>query len=61
MKRMAVVFLAVAIFLSFPVTAALAEKPIIIKYGLTVAPDHPNNLAALKFAELVAAKTNGRV
>jgi len=45
------------IFLGGDVQAA----DIIIKFADTVAPDHPNHLAAVKFAELVAQKTNGRV
>jgi tripartite ATP-independent transporter DctP family solute receptor len=34
---------------------------IVIKFADTVAPDHPNHLAAVKFAELVSQKTNGKV
>ena len=34
---------------------------IIIKYADTVAPDHPNNLAALEFKKIVEKETNGRV
>jgi len=45
------------IFLGGGVQAA----DIIIKFADTVAPDHPNHLAAVKFAELVAQKTNGKV
>ena len=61
MKRIAVLCMAIALLFVFSVTGALADDPIVIKFGDTVAPDHPNNLAALKFAEIVAKKTNGKV
>ena len=38
-----------------------AGTPIVVKYATTVAPDHPNNLAALKFAEIVNRDSKGQV
>jgi tripartite ATP-independent transporter DctP family solute receptor len=40
---------------------ARAGAPIAVKYATTVAPDHPNNLAALKFAEIVNRDSKGQV
>jgi tripartite ATP-independent transporter DctP family solute receptor len=59
MKRLLICALIIVglIFLGGGVQAA----DIIIKFADTVAPDHPNHLAAVKFAELVAQKTNGKV
>lgn len=60
MKRILVLVLAMAVLAVMSATGVQA-KPIVIKFADTVAPDHPNNLAALKFAEIVAAKSNGKV
>lgn len=42
-------------------TPAMAGAPISVKYATTVAPDHPNNLAALRFAEIVNRESKGQV
>ena len=60
MKRTLWIVFAVMALVALSFTGAQA-KNIVIKYANTVAPDHPNNIAALKFAELVAEKTNGKV
>jgi len=40
---------------------ASAGAPLSVKYATTVAPDHPNNLAALRFAETVNRESRGQV
>jgi tripartite ATP-independent transporter DctP family solute receptor len=42
-------------------TEALAAKVEVVKFSTPVAPDHPNNIAALKFAEIVNKSAAGRM
>ena len=58
-KKIFVLALVIIGFVTIGLNAQAAD--IIIKFADTVAPDHPNHLAAVKFAEIVAQKTNGRV
>ena len=58
-KKMFICTLAIMTLIAFCICAQAAD--IIIKFADTVAPDHPNHLAAVKFAEIVAKKTNGKV
>ena len=58
-KKIFVLALAIFGFITFGMGAQAAD--IIIKFADTVAPDHPNHLSAIKFAEIMAKKTNGRV
>jgi tripartite ATP-independent transporter DctP family solute receptor len=54
--------LLVAVLAVLGVLAVGAEAgQILVKYATTVAPDHPNNLAALKFAEIVNRDSKGQV
>lgn len=50
-----------AVLLLGLIAPAGAGAPITVKYATTVAPDHPNNLAALKFAEIVDRESKGQV
>ena len=52
---------ALLIALGLPAGGSEAAGPILVKYATTVAPDHPNNLAALKFAEIVNRDSKGQV
>ena len=58
-KKTFICTLAVMTLITFGISAEAAD--IVIKFADTVAPDHPNHLSAVKFAELVAKKTNGKV
>ena len=58
-KKLAICILTVLVVASWGMSPQAAE--IIIKYADTVAPDHPNNLAALEFKKMVEKETNGRV
>ena len=58
-KKAFICTLAVMTLITFGISAEAAD--IVIKFADTVAPDHPNHLSAVKFAELVAKKTNGKV
>ena len=58
-KKIFVIALVIIGFVTIGLNAQAAD--IIIKFADTVAPDHPNHLSAVKFAEIVAKKTNGRV
>ena len=40
---------------------ALAGAPQVVKFSTPVAPDHPNNIAALKFAEIVNKEAAGQL
>ena len=51
--------LALAAFALLPIAAQ--AQPIKLTLGHGAAPDNPRNLAAVKFAETVKAKTNGRI
>ena len=58
-KKIFVLALVIIGFVTIGINAQAAD--IIIKFADTVAPDHPNHVSAVKFAEIVAKKTNGRV
>jgi tripartite ATP-independent transporter DctP family solute receptor len=58
-KKMFICTVMMVTLIAFCMSAQAAE--IVIKFADTVAPDHPNHLAAVKFAEIMAQKTNGRV
>lgn len=58
-KKLAICILTVLVVASWGMSPQAAE--IVIKYADTVAPDHPNNLAALEFKKMVEKETNGRV
>ena len=61
-RRLPIGWCIVAALLLFGlVSPAGAGAPISVKYATTVAPDHPNNLAALKFAEIVNRDSKGQV
>ena len=36
------------------------DKPVVLKLGHAVAPEHPYHLGAVKFSELVAQRTGTR-
>lgn len=55
------ILIALAAAIGLLAAGAEAGQPIVMKYGTTVAPDHPNNLAALKFAELMNQRSQGKV
>jgi len=61
MRKMLFAFAALALCLTAGAHAALAEEPIVIKAGLIDPPGHIDVVAAEKYAELVAKKTDGRV
>jgi tripartite ATP-independent transporter DctP family solute receptor len=48
----------VAILTVLLVSGTALGAPIVIKFANTVAPDHPNHVAAERFAELVASRTD---
>ena len=58
-KKALIYALSIMTIVAFGVSVQAAE--IVIKFADVVAPDHPNHLAAEKFAEIMATKTNGRV
>ncbi|TXI20306.1 MAG: DctP family TRAP transporter solute-binding subunit [Roseateles sp.] len=53
--------LAAAAALTLPVSAALAQAPIVIKFSHVVAPDTPKGKGAQRFKELAEQRTGGRV
>ena len=58
-RKALILTLAIMTVVAFGVSVQAAE--IVIKFADVVAPDHPNHLSAIKFAEIMAKKTNGRV
>jgi tripartite ATP-independent transporter DctP family solute receptor len=62
-REFTIVFL-LAIFIAivpWVVSGNCQVKPIALKLGHAVAPEHPYHLGAMKFSELVANRTKGRV
>jgi TRAP-type transport system periplasmic protein len=60
--RKAIVALATALVMGISSGAALgADSKIIMNIGTGTAPDHPENVGANRFKELVEKKSNGRV
>ncbi|ORC36210.1 hypothetical protein B4O97_06360 [Marispirochaeta aestuarii] len=62
-----IVLLALVLVFSFTVSSFAnggqeqGDKTEVVKFSTPVAPDHPNNVAALKFAEIVNAESGGRL
>jgi TRAP-type transport system periplasmic protein len=60
-------FTVLALCALFVLAGALADpgmcqdKPVVLKLGHAVAPEHPYQLGAVKFSELVAERTNNKV
>jgi len=63
MKRGWLVLLAfwVGIGLACATGGLAQEKPIVLKWGHSYPPDHPSNMGAKRMAEVVAAKTGGKI
>lgn len=64
MKRTLMIAILLALFI---VTGAWVEsgncqdRPVVLKLGHAVAPEHPYHLGAVKYSELVAQRTNNKV
>ncbi len=63
MKRHGVVCFALllGVGLAFAADSVAQDKPIVLKWGHSYPPDHPSNVGAKKMAEVVAAKTGGKI
>lgn len=63
MKRsLIIIFLAVFILaLTWVGSSPCQEKPVTLKLGHAVAPDHPYHLGAMKFSELVSQRTKNKL
>ena len=64
LRRKFTIVITLAIFIStvpWVVSGNCQDKPIALKLGHAVAPEHPYHLGAMKFSELVAQRTKGRV
>lgn len=62
MKKRAVLFVMVfAAVMSFAASAFAAEPKVTLRLSHSLAPTHPYHLGSVRFAELVAEKTNGEV
>lgn len=62
-REFTIILLLVPFIVSAPwvVAGNCQDKPIVLKLGHAVAPEHPYHLGAIKFSELVAARTRNRV
>lgn len=56
-----IVFLSLVPLLFLVAGTAMAQSPIVINLGHVFAPDHTMHEASMRFAQLAAEKTNGRV
>jgi TRAP-type transport system periplasmic protein len=63
MKRGWIMLLAFSLVvgLAYATNGLAQEKPIVLKWGHSYPPDHPSNMGAKRMAEVVAAKTGGKV
>ncbi len=62
MRKMLVFALAAVVLVGLCSVASFAqEKPVVLKFGNSYPVDHPSNVAARKMAEIVSAKTNGKL
>jgi len=61
MKKLHYIWLVVIFLMIFVNSPSIAKKPVVLKLGNIAAPEHNQNLTCLKFAELVAEKTNNGV
>jgi tripartite ATP-independent transporter DctP family solute receptor len=64
MKRTFVIAILIALFVlstALMNPASSQDKPIVLKLGHAVAPEHPYHLGAVKYAELVAQRTKNKV
>ena len=63
MKHGWIVVLALSLAVGLPcATSGFAqERPIVLKWGHSYPPDHPSNMGAKRMAEVVAAKTGGKI
>jgi tripartite ATP-independent transporter DctP family solute receptor len=63
MKRHVIVCVALLLGVGFALAgdSAAQDKPIVLKWGHSYPPDHPSNVGAKKMAEVVAAKTGGKI
>ena len=64
MKRTFVIAILIALFTLSSVlmdSASSQDKPIVLKLGHAVAPEHPYHLGAIKYSELIAQRTNNKV
>jgi tripartite ATP-independent transporter DctP family solute receptor len=64
MKRTFVIAILIALFIlstALMNPASSQDKPIALKLGHAVAPEHPYHLGAVKYAELVAQRTKNKV
>jgi TRAP-type transport system periplasmic protein len=60
-NRLAAVVIVVVALLTGSVAPVAAQAPRVLKLGHVLAVDHPYQEGSLKLAELLAAKTNGRI
>ena len=64
MKRTFVIAIFIALFIlstALMDSTSSQDKPIVLKLGHAVAPEHPYHLGAVKYAELVAQRTKNKV
>ena len=64
LRREFTIVIILALFISigpWVVSGNCQDKPVVLKLGHAVAPEHPYHLGAMKFSELVASKTNAKV
>ena len=63
MKRAWIVVLAfsLGVGLAWATSGLAQERPIVLKWGHSYPPDHPSNMGAKRMAEVVAAKTGGKI
>jgi len=64
MSRTSVIMMLAALFVFSPVligSASSQEREVALKLGHAVAPEHPYHLGAVKYAELIAQRTQKRV
>lgn len=60
-NRLTAVVMVVVALLAWTAAPVAAQAPRVLKLGHVLAVDHPYQEGSLKLAELVAAKTNGRI
>jgi tripartite ATP-independent transporter DctP family solute receptor len=64
MRRTSLILIVLALFVLTAVwidSGTCQDKPVVLKLGHAVAPEHPYHLGAVKFSELVAQRTNNKV
>ncbi len=64
MKRTLMIAIVLAVFIltgAWIDSGTCQDKPVVLKLGHAVAPEHPYHLGAVKFSELVAQRTGNKV